>query len=444
MKKTTKLLSLLLAVVMLIGMVPLAASAEANIGSVGLAYHFANGQMMNYQPQVSAIYTATKVEWEAAHDGQPFSNNECKANKFTDWAGYIMTVTLKANSGYKFSNSTTMFFNGVKLDYRAPFNAENQYNVYNSGGNNYLKFTVTFRYLEFNLAQYTTAETENSIVAYTGFYIGNEIINAENVLPYDAKAHFSYWDSDDVDMVDDKDLTTDIKMHFRHNSVIEAYYTLHDLKESVVAPKANALGYTAHSCACGYVQKENFVAQTGKVAGFKCAARTQAAEKFTWNKMTGVTGYQIQISNAAGNAWGKAYATTANSYLFKGLSAGSNYKFRIRTYIKASDGKNYFGPWAALASPTLPAATTVKASAAKKAFTATWAKKAVTGYQLQYSTKANFAGAKTITIKNAKTAKYTVKNLKAKTTYYVRVRTYKTIAKVNYFSTWSTAKVKTK
>lgn len=126
-------------------------------------------------------------------------------------------------------------------------------------------------------------------------------------------------------------------------------------------------------------------------------------------------------------------------------NSGGNYKFRVRFFINAPDGKNYFGPWVAIASPTLPVNTTLKVTAGSKAFTAQWGKKAVSGYQLQYSTKANFAGAATITVKNAKTYKYAVKNLKAKTVYYVRVRTYKTIAKVNYFSAWSaTAKVKTK
>ena len=230
-----------------------------------------------------------------------------------------------------------------------------------------------------------------------------------------------------------------------HGVTIEWYKT-HNLKVSVVKPTATTLGYTSHACACGSIDnRDNFVAPTGKPVGFKCAARTAAAETFTWNKVAGVSGYQIQLSNAAGSKWEVSKAVTANSYTFKGLTAGSTYKARVRFYIKAADGKNYFSQWAVITSPTLPAGTTVKATAAKKAFTAQWTKKAVTGYQLQYATNAKFTGAKTITIKNAKTYKYVVKNLKANTHYFVRIRTYKTIAKANYFSTWSTAvKVKTK
>ena len=221
---------------------------------------------------------------------------------------------------------------------------------------------------------------------------------------------------------------------------------VHNFTDTLILPEDAYLGFTHHECSdCHYWFDDAFVGPTGKVTGFKCVARTVAAEKLVWNDMGEVTGYQVQISNAAGNKWEKAYGTANTYYVFKCLTAGGNYKFRIRTFIKASDGKNYFGPWVAIASPTLPAATSVKATAAKKAFTAQWGRKAVTGCQLQYGVKSNFAGAKTVTIKNAKAYKYTVKSLKAKTNYYVRIRTYKTIGGKNYFSTWSSAvKVKTK
>ena len=119
----------------------------------------------------------------------------------------------------------------------------------------------------------------------------------------------------------------------------------------------------------------------------------------------------------------------------------------MRFYIKAPDGLNYFSSWSAtLNSPTLPNGTALtKLTAGSKAFTAQWKKQTVTGYQVQYGTKANFAGAKLVTVKKVGTLKTTVKKLSAKKVYYVRIRTYKTINKANYFSTWSkTYKVKTK
>ena len=87
-----------------------------------------------------------------------------------------------------------------------------------------------------------------------------------------------------------------------------------------------------------------------------------------------------------------------------------------------------------------------KLTAGKKCFAAKWKKLGgITGYQIQYSTKSNFSGAKLVTIKNSKILKTTVKKLSAKKVYYVRVRTHKTVSGTHFMSNWSkTYKVKTK
>ena len=223
----------------------------------------------------------------------------------------------------------------------------------------------------------------------------------------------------------------------------------HDFKPVVTPPKANAVGFTQYKCSgCGEFKKDNagkvvkdkYTAPTGKPAGLQCASRAATSEKFSWSKTSGATGYQLQISTKDGKKWDKTYdAKTATSYTVKNLTAGSAYKVRVRFYIKAPDGKNYYSQWATLTSPTLPAASAIsKLTPAKKAFTAQWKKVAVTGYQLQYGTNAKFSGAKTLTVKG-KTAQ-AVKSLKGGARYYVRIRTYKTIGGKNYYSTWSGAK----
>lgn len=225
----------------------------------------------------------------------------------------------------------------------------------------------------------------------------------------------------------------------------------HNFEAQKVPAKANALGYTYYKCACGEtkkdakgnVVKDNFTAPKGKPSGFKCAARTAAAEKFAWNKTAGVSGYQVQLLTASGkNAALKT--TTANSYVFTKLVAGYNYTARVRFFIKAADGKNYYGQWTTIKSPTLPKGTSlVKVTPAKKAFTAQWnANKAVTGYQVQYITNNKIA---LKAVKGAGKVKLSVTGLTGSTKYIVRVRTFKTIGGKNYYSSWSAAKtVKTK
>ena len=88
-----------------------------------------------------------------------------------------------------------------------------------------------------------------------------------------------------------------------------------------------------------------------------------------------------------------------------------------------------------------------KVKGAKKAILVTWKKvSGVNGYEIQVATDKKFKkNKKTVTIKKQKTTKTTVKKLKAKKKYYVRVRTYKMVNGKKVYSSWSTAKsVKTK
>lgn len=88
-----------------------------------------------------------------------------------------------------------------------------------------------------------------------------------------------------------------------------------------------------------------------------------------------------------------------------------------------------------------------KLKAHSRALKVTWKKqKAITGYQIQYSTNAKFKKSKTKIVKIAKgrqTSKF-IKKLKARKKYYVRVRSYKTTKiggkTYNAYSVWSKTK----
>ena len=98
-----------------------------------------------------------------------------------------------------------------------------------------------------------------------------------------------------------------------------------------------------------------------------------------------------------------------------------------------------------VAKPKSVSPKTVKS--AKKAVSVEWKKVGgVKGYQIQVATDKKFKkNKKTVTIKKQKTTKTTVKKLKAKKKYYVRVRTYKIVKGKKVYSSWSKVKsVKTK
>jgi len=90
-----------------------------------------------------------------------------------------------------------------------------------------------------------------------------------------------------------------------------------------------------------------------------------------------------------------------------------------------------------------------KAKSKKKALTLSWKKdKNADGYQIQYSTKASFKGAKTKQVSKNKTST-TIKKLKSNKNYYVRIRAYKKYTNeagkvVKSYGKWVKIKKKTK
>lgn len=89
----------------------------------------------------------------------------------------------------------------------------------------------------------------------------------------------------------------------------------------------------------------------------------------------------------------------------------------------------------------VPEGTSLKSLTAKKnAVTVKWKKQSVqvTGYQIAYSTSPTFAsGIKYLKITDAKKTSGSIKGLKSKKRYYVKIRTYKIVNGKNYYSGWS-------
>ena len=74
-----------------------------------------------------------------------------------------------------------------------------------------------------------------------------------------------------------------------------------------------------------------------------------------------------------------------------------------------------------------------------KGFKVTWKKSTtqVTGYQLRWSLKKSMANPTLKTITSNKTTTFKKTGLKAGKTYYIQIRTYKTVDGKKYYSKWS-------
>lgn len=140
--------------------------------------------------------------------------------------------------------------------------------------------------------------------------------------------------------------------------------------------------------------------------------------------------YTVKYSGGNSKSIGYYYVTIE----FKG-------KYKAESYT--INGEKWADSY--LAEYTIkPKSTKVsKLSNKKNKLTVKWKKQtSVSGYQIQYSTDKNFKkNKKTITVKSKETTSKTITKLKKKKTYYVRVRTYKSLGKkdAKIYSSWSSA-----
>ena len=91
----------------------------------------------------------------------------------------------------------------------------------------------------------------------------------------------------------------------------------------------------------------------------------------------------------------------------------------------------------------VPKGTSISSlKAGKNTLTVNWNKQAVqtTGYQIQYSVKSDFSKAAAVTVSNNGTVTRNIGGLTRGCTYYVRIRTYKTVGGSNRYSSWSSKK----
>ena len=173
---------------------------------------------------------------------------------------------------------------------------------------------------------------------------------------------------------------------------------------------------------------------TGKIISISNATKGM---KVSWNKINGAEGYVIY--RASGNGSYKAIKTITNvntlSYTDTGATTnGSKYTYAVRGY-KGSVKGDYTGKSAYCITPSK--LTYAKNTSSKK-MTVKWNRNTkATGYQVSYKTGKT---EKTVTIKSNKTLSTVIKSLKKGSTYSVKVRGYKTVSGVNYYSAWSSAK----
>ena len=186
---------------------------------------------------------------------------------------------------------------------------------------------------------------------------------------------------------------------------------------------------------------------TVKISSAKYVKKNQV--RISYTKVDGADTYELYRRIGTKGSYTKI-KTVSSKYAYvtdKTAKKAGTYYYKVKAVSKA---KPYLSASASSAKSikvmSFSAKAKFKLTAAKKAFTFKFKTKVTNadGYQIQYATKSNFKGAKTATVsKSAKSKK--ISKLKAKTTYYVRVRAYKTIGGKKVYGAYSSKiKIKTK
>ena len=169
----------------------------------------------------------------------------------------------------------------------------------------------------------------------------------------------------------------------------------------------------------------------------KSIVSSKNAFKVSWNKMSGVTGYQVQCSSNKSFSGAKTFSTSSTSYTIKNTSATKIYYIRIRSVLK-SGSTTYYSAWSA-AKAAINTPVVKKVAPSKNTLKVSWNRNAsATGYQIEYSTYKTFSKSKTISISSNAITNVTIKNTSANKIYYVRIRTVLKGSTTTY-SPWSTA-----
>lgn len=167
---------------------------------------------------------------------------------------------------------------------------------------------------------------------------------------------------------------------------------------------------------------------------------TTTTLKATWNKVTGATGYKVEVINSSGNVINSVH-TKNNYYTFTGLTTSLNYKIKVTAYKTIKNKNEYSLDSTTVPIHTNPATPTLKVTSSKKGIAnLSWSNVAgETGYQVYYSTSKNGTYTKA-GVYNANTVKGSKSKLTSGKTYYFKVRAYKKVGNTTIYGTFSSVK----
>ena len=208
----------------------------------------------------------------------------------------------------------------------------------------------------------------------------------------------------------------------------------------VTAKKGGTVRITATSAATAQYNAASGTVTIKVVPGWVTsltAANQAAGIKLTWNKAAGADGYKIYRNSTLIKT-----ITNGSTVTYTDTKANTNMtKYIYKVLAKGPAGDSTAAKTAVVYRVNRPALSSVTNSAASE-MTAKWTTvERATGYQIKYSTSKTFAsGNGTVDASGATTDSRRIGKLTKGKTYYVKIRAYKVVGNVLYWSEWSPVK----
>ncbi|MCD7868040.1 MAG: Ig-like domain-containing protein [Clostridiales bacterium] len=185
----------------------------------------------------------------------------------------------------------------------------------------------------------------------------------------------------------------------------------------------NTTGLSIQYLSCGTISK---------------LTNTSTGIKVTWDKVTGASGYYVYRKTSSGTykriktiAGGDTLTYTDTAVQSKNATT---YLYAVRPYSGTTKGYYKSKTTVRLTTPVLSGVTNSSSGKATVKWTAV---SGVSGYQIMYSTSSSFSTYTEVKVSGASSVRTVLSDLEKGKTYYVRIRTYKTVSGTVYASGWT-------
>lgn len=150
--------------------------------------------------------------------------------------------------------------------------------------------------------------------------------------------------------------------------------------------------------------------------------KNQETCKVSFNRNGGSKVSKSSVTIEKNNNIGKLPTAERKGYAFKGQYTKKSGGTKITTTYKVTKNQTLYAQWTKISKPKKVATPKLKSSKSKQ-FNVKYTKvSGAKGYEISYTTNKKFKSVKKVTTSKTN---ITIKNLKKKTTYYVKVRAYK-------------------